>query len=70
MTGCRILVFATLAAAVLATSACGRRPAELQSPSQAANETKREGAGIGINQPAAPATVSAPERRFILDPLI
>ena len=69
MTGSRILVFAALAA-VLATGACGRRPADLQTPSQAANDAKREGAGIGINQPAAPAAEPAQERRFILDSLI
>ena len=69
MTGSRILVLLSLAAA-LATGACGRKPAELETPSAAANDAKRNAAGIGINQPAEPAPPPVEERRFILDGLI
>jgi hypothetical protein len=69
MTGSRILVLVGLAAA-LATASCGRKPVQLETPSQAANETKRAGAGIGINQPVEAAPPPVEERRFILDGLI
>ena len=69
MTGSRILVLVSLAAA-LATGACGRKPVQLETPSAAANDTKRAGAGIGVNRPAEPAPPPVEERRFILDGLI
>lgn len=64
----RSLVLVALMAAV-ATSACGRK-ADLETPSQAANERARSTGSIGINQPAEPAPPPAPERPFILDALI
>lgn len=68
MTGSRILVLVSLAAA-LATGACGRKPFELEAPGTAANDAKRNG-GIGINRPAEPAPPPVEDRRFILDGLI
>lgn len=69
MTLSRSLVLVALIAAV-SVSACGRK-ADLERPSDAANERARSSGGIGINQPAEPAPVApAPERRFILDALI
>jgi predicted small lipoprotein YifL len=67
MTLSRSLVLVALMAAV-ATSACGRK-ADLETPSQAANDAKRN-SSIGINQPAESAAPPAPERPFILDALI
>jgi predicted small lipoprotein YifL len=55
--------------ALVALAGCGRKPAELQTPSQAANDSKRSG-GVGINQPAEPAPAPQQDRPFILDSLI
>ncbi|HEV7416652.1 MAG TPA: lipoprotein [Tianweitania sediminis] len=67
MTLSRSLCLVALVAA-FALGGCGRK-ADLDTPSEAANAA-RQNTGIGINQPAEPAPPPAPERRFILDPLI
>lgn len=55
--------------ATVSVAGCGRK-ADLDRPSDAANDRARSSSGIGINQPAEPAPAPAPDRRFILDPLI
>jgi len=66
MTVSRCLVLLGLAVS-LATGACGRK-ADLDTPSQAANDAKRN--GVAVNQPAQPAPPPVEDRRFILDSLI
>jgi hypothetical protein len=59
-----------VAALAVVVSACGRRPATLMTPHQAAMEERREAEREGVEQlPPEPAP-PVRDRRFILDGLI
>ena len=58
-----------LAAVTTVVTACGRRPATLDTPYDAAVEARREAQRNNEPMPPEP-TRPEPDRKFILDPLI